>query len=109
MCQVGGWCLLHLVHLEGCADGVGLSPIRWPKGCWNLPEVLCPGSCLGEIDLVHLLLAVMLMRMTHQCLPPLRVGIPSAHGSRWPPMRWMGSHGISHTPGIAYNVPSKGG
>ena len=68
-----------------------------------------PDSCLGEIDFVHLLLVVMQMRMTHQWLPPLWVGIPSAHGGRWPTMRSTGSHGTSHTPGLAYNVPSGGG
>ena len=60
----------------------------------------CPGSCLGEIDFVHLLLA---MRMTHQHLPPLWVGIPSTCGGRWPPMRWTGSCGTSLTPGLACN------
>ena len=46
-----------------------------------------PVSCLGEIDFVHVLLAVTQMMMTHWWLPPLWVGIPSAHGSGWPLMK----------------------
>ena len=88
--------------------GWGLSPIRQPKGCQNLPWVLHPGSYLGEIDLVHLLLAVMPMRMTHWGLPPLRVGSPSSCGSGGFPMRGMGSWNICYTRGQAYNAPSRG-
>ena len=69
----------------------------------------CPGSHLAEIDFVHLLLAVTLMRMTHQHLPSLLVGIPSAHGGGWTSMRWMGSCDTSCTPGLAYNAPFRGG
>ena len=69
----------------------------------------CPGSHLAEIDFIHLLLVVMPMRMTHQDLPPLWVGIPSTHDGGLPLMKWMGSHGTSCTPGLAYNVSFRGG
>ena len=84
-------------------------PNKVARGMLESPLDPHPGSCLGEIDFVHLLLVVMPMRMTHWHLPSLWVGIPSACGGRWPPMRWMGSHGTSSTQGPAYNVPSRGG
>ena len=104
----------------GCVGLVGVpSPSGSPPGlCWwggTIPDKVAlgmpdspldPPSHLGQIDFVHLLLAVMQMRMTHWQLPPLWVAIPSAHGGGWPLMRWMGSCGTSHTPGLAYNVPS---
>ena len=88
--------------------GLQSSPIRQPKGCPNFPWVLCPGSHLVEIDLVHLLLAVTLMRMIHQGLPLLRASSPSSHGGRWSPMRWMGSQNTSFIQGWAYSAPSRG-
>ena len=108
MCWVGGWCLLHLVLLQGHVNGVGVIPNKVAWGMQESPWILCLGSCLGEIDLVDLLLAVMLMRMTCQGLPSLRVGSPSSHGGGWSPMRWMGSQNISHTQGQTYNDPSRG-
>ena len=88
--------------------GWGLSPIRWPEGCQNIPWVLCPGPHLGGIDLVCILLVVMPMRRTHWGLPPLRVGSPSGHGSGWFPMRWMSGWNIYCTWGRAFNALSGG-
>ena len=87
----------------------GLSPIRQPEGCQNLPWVLHPGSHLGEIDLIHLLLAVTPTRMTHW-------GLPSPEG--WQAFQlWQqrvsdeggsASWNISCTWGWAYNALSGG-
>ena len=88
--------------------GRGYPHVRWPKVCWNLPWVLHPGSHLGEINLMHLLLVVMLMRMTCWGLTPLTVGSPSSHGGKEFPKKWMGSQNISCTWGQAYNALSRG-
>ena len=88
--------------------GQGVSLIKQPEGSQNLPWVLFPGSHLGEIDSVHLLLAVMLMRMTHWGLPLLRVGSSASHGGGGCPMRWTGIWNIYHPQGQAYNVLSRG-
>ena len=58
--------------------GQGLSLISWPKGHQNLPKIFHPGSHLGEIDLVHFVLVVMPMRMTHWDLPPQGLAVLSA-------------------------------
>ena len=64
MCWVGKWCLLHLVFLQGYADGVGaitsraaqgmlespLDPLsRFPFGR-DLPSALCAGHYAEEDD-----------------------------------------------------------
>ena len=66
MCWVGGWHLLHLLLLQGSAI-----PNKAAQGMPKSPLDPHPGSHLGEIDFVHLLLVVTLMMMTHWHLPPL--------------------------------------
>ena len=58
----------------------------WPNGHWILPEILCPGSHHGKVNLAYFMLVVMLMGMAHWDLPPLKVGSSSGHGTRWPLM-----------------------
>ena len=82
MCWVGKWHFLHLVLLQGHTDGAGIIPSRVAQGIPDPPLDPHPGSLLGKIGLVHFVLVLMPMRMTHQDLPPLRVGSPSGHGSR---------------------------
>ena len=108
ICWVGRWCLLHLVFLQGHANGAVAIP---DKVAWGMPESpLDPPSRFPfRRDWpCNLLLAVILMSMTCWGLPPLRVGSPSSHGSRWPLTRWMGSQNISCTWGQAYNALSIG-
>ena len=83
MCQVGGWHLLHLVLLQGHTDEVEAIPNKVAQGTLDPPLDPPSRSHFGKIDLAHFMLVVMLMRMTHLDLPPLRVGSLSIHGSRW--------------------------
>ena len=70
MCWVGEWCFLHLVLLQGHADGVGIITGRVAQGMLDPPLDPYPGFHLGKIGLAHFVLVLMQMRMTHLDLPP---------------------------------------
>ena len=94
---------------QGLCQWAGGVPSRAAQGKLSSPWPLCSDSWLGEINSGCLLLAVTLMRLTHQALPPLRVDSSASCGSRGCLMRLTGSCNICHTPGQACSAPFKGG
>ena len=58
--------------------------MHWVGRWWVLPQILCPGSHHGKVDLAYFMPVVMLMRMTHWDHPPLKAGSSSGHGTGWP-------------------------
>ena len=89
--------------------GWGVSPMRWADRHWVPPQILCSGSHYGKVNLLYFMPVVMLMRMTCQDLPPLKVGSPSIHGAGWPLTWWMGSGNTSCIQVPTCNVLSSGG
>ena len=108
MLEVGGRHLLHLVLLQGYADGWGCPQQGNPRKAIS-PGLLCLDSWLRQIDSACLLLVITLMKLIHWGFPPLSADSSAGCGSGECPMRLMGSCYICHTPGIACSALSTGG